>query len=84
MSSYGNAFDEECQALFSQLHRTFQKVVHDKESIVLANETRVRMDYQIRGLLENALKPGKDINKAVLEVIELLKPFTTHGKENLP
>ena len=84
MSAYGNAFDQECQALFSQLHRTFQKVVQDKEAIVLANETRVRMDYQIRGLLETGIKQKKDMVKVAEEVIELLKPFTTHGKDNQP
>lgn len=45
-------------------------------------EARIRNDYQVKQALENGLKPNQDPVKAIQAAIELLKPFTLHGKDN--
>ncbi len=45
-------------------------------------EARIRNDYAVKQALENGLKPNQDPVKAIQAAIELLKPFTLHGKDN--
>jgi hypothetical protein len=69
---------------FSAISSEFEKLQSRLTQEQMGNEARIRNDYLVRQTLENALKPNQDLNKAVLAVIELLKPFTCQGPNNTP
>ena len=77
-------YSERFTTLFRELEEAYNKSRQEKYTIVSNIEAQTRMVYAVRGLLESGLKPGQDLNKKVLEAIELLKPYTCHGKDNLP
>ncbi len=56
-----------------------------RSKVILSNysyEARIRNDYAVKQALENGLKPNQDPVKAIQAALELLKPFTLHGKDN--
>jgi len=69
---------------FSAITSEFEKLNSRLTREQMANDARIRNDYLVRQTLENALKPNQDLNKAVLAVIELLKPYTCQGADNKP
>lgn len=72
----------EFQSAINSIIHEYEKIQTNSSLTLAGYEARIRNDYAVKQALENGLKVGQDPVKAINAAIELLKPYTLHGKEN--
>lgn len=70
------------QSAINTITHEFEQTQSKFNQALASYEFRIRNDYAVKQALENGLKPNQDPVKAIQAAIELLKPYTLHGKDN--